>query len=435
MDNYVAAADALKTKYGFNPPTTSKRQNTASVSIINQNRDTSYLGVVQLGTPAQSFNVVLDTGSSDLWVASTGCTSCTAGTPSFNSVTSSTFQQGQGTTGLPVPVSITYGSGSVSGNLVRDTVAMGGFQVPNQPWLLVDQTSASLLDGSNAGIMGLAFDTIANTGATPFWQTLAQGNKLGTPEMGFWLNRLLGDTSAQTEAFGGTFTLGGQNTTLFTGTPEFLPLVTSAGKQTYWLLNLSGLTVNGNSVTLSSTNLAAIDTGTTLIGGPSAAVAAIYAQIPGSQKMTGSLVGFYGFPCTTQVTITMSFGGKAWPISTKDMNLGRVSSASPMCAGGIFDLTAGSNIGAGGGNPSWVVGATFLKNVYSVFRYQPAAIGFAELSSAAGGSSGTPTGSGNGGGNGGSGSGTAGTDAAASLKTSSMMLLMAAASLSAYLFC
>jgi hypothetical protein len=36
MDNYVAAADALKTKYGFNPPTTSKRQNTASVSIINQ---------------------------------------------------------------------------------------------------------------------------------------------------------------------------------------------------------------------------------------------------------------------------------------------------------------------------------------------------------------------------------------------------------------
>ena len=117
---------------------------------------------------------------------------------------------------------------------------MGGFRVQNQPWLLVDQTSASLLDGSNAGIMGLAFDTIANTGATPFWQTLAQTNQLSTPEMGFWLNRLLGDASSQTEAFGGVFTLGGQNKTLFTGDPEFLPLVTTAGKQTYWLLNLSG---------------------------------------------------------------------------------------------------------------------------------------------------------------------------------------------------
>lgn len=84
----------------------------------------------------------------------------------------------------------------------------------------------------------------------------------------------------------------------------------------------------------------------------------------------------------------MSFGGKSWPINAQDMNLGRVSTGSNTCAGGIFDLTAGSNIGEGGGNPNWVVGATFLKNVYSVFRSQPAAIGFAELSDAAGGSSG-----------------------------------------------
>ena len=82
----------------------------------------------------------------------------------------------------------------------------------------------------------------------------------------------------------------------------------------------------------------------------------------------------------------MAFGGKSWPIKAEDMNLGRVSSDSPICAGGIFDLNAGSNVGEGGGNPNWVVGATFLKNVYSVFRSQPASIGFAELSSAAGGS-------------------------------------------------
>ena len=84
----------------------------------------------------------------------------------------------------------------------------------------------------------------------------------------------------------------------------------------------------------------------------------------------------------------MSFGGKSWPINPQDINLGSVSSSSNLCAGGIFDLTAGSSIGAGGGNPSWVVGAAFLKNVYSVFRYQPAGVGFAELSNAAGGSSG-----------------------------------------------
>jgi len=81
----------------------------------------------------------------------------------------------------------------------------------------------------------------------------------------------------------------------------------------------------------------------------------------------------------------MAFGGKSWPINSRDMNLGPVSSGSSICVGGIFDLNSGSDVGEGGGNPTWVVGATFLKNVYSVFRSQPAAIGFAELSEVAGG--------------------------------------------------
>jgi len=64
--------------------------------------------------------------------------------------------------------------------------------------------------------------------------------------------------------------------------------------------------------------------------------------------------------CTTDVTVSMSFGGKTWPINTADMNLGRVSQGSSQCVGGIFDLSLGSNIVSGNGNPNWVVGATFL---------------------------------------------------------------------------
>jgi cathepsin D len=296
--------------------------------------------------------------------------------------------------------------------------------------LLVDQTTADLLDGSNAGIIGLAFETIANTASTPFWQTLADSNQLTTPEMSFWMTRESNNPTAPEETFGGVFTLGGQNQTLFQGDIEFLPLVTNVGRPTYWLLNVSAVTVNGKSATLPSGNLAAIDTGTTLIGGPSAAVSAIYAQIPGSQPLTGNLVGFYGFPCTANVSLTFAFGGKSWPINPQDMNLGRVSTGSNICAGGIFDLTAGSNIGTGGGNPNWVVGATFLKNVYSVFRYQPAAIGFAELSSVAGGSSGTPSGGGN---NNNNGAGSSQSAAVASFKISLATLLVAAGSLFGYL--
>lgn len=119
---------------------------------------------------------------------------------------------------------------------------MGGFQVKPQPWLLVDQTSANLLDGTDAGILGLAFDTIANTGAIPFWQTLAQDGQLKSPEMSFWMTRV--DQNGDDEAFGGVFTLGGQNQTLYKGDVEFLPLVTNVGRQTYWLLTVTGMRPN-----------------------------------------------------------------------------------------------------------------------------------------------------------------------------------------------
>lgn len=140
--------------------------------------------------------------------------------------------------GQPDVVQIQYGSGAVQGDLVRDTVSMGGFTVTQQQWLLVDQTSQSLLSGTNAGIMGLAFEALANTQATPFWQALANGGQFTTPEMSFWMNRLLGTTNESTEKYGGVFTLGGTNSSLYTGDIEYLNLATS-GTQKYWLLQVS----------------------------------------------------------------------------------------------------------------------------------------------------------------------------------------------------
>ena len=182
---------------------------------------------------------MLDTGSADLWVTSKNCTTCTQGNPSFDKTASSTFQAVQNSTGQPVTAEITYGSGVVSGNVVKDTVAMGDFQVPSQSWLLVERTSGGILTSFNDGIMGLAFKAAGF--ATPFWQSLTERNKLAIPEMSFWLTRRLGDPNAQDHEFGGVFTLGGQNKTLYKGDVEFLPLVTLAGRQTHWLLNVSGM--------------------------------------------------------------------------------------------------------------------------------------------------------------------------------------------------
>jgi len=57
------------------------------------------------------------------------------------------------------------------------------------------------------------------------------------------------------------------------------------------------MTVQGKPISLpsGSASYAAIDTGTTLVAGPSASIEAIYAQIPGSQPGAGNWEGYYSY--------------------------------------------------------------------------------------------------------------------------------------------
>ncbi|EKM54825.1 uncharacterized protein PHACADRAFT_258950 [Phanerochaete carnosa HHB-10118-sp] len=390
---FAKARDLLRVKYGYKPPPSNSRKRagqTVGVPIINSNVDSSYIGPISIGTPPQTFEVVLDTGSSDLWVASTNCRTC-EGLTTFNPSQSSSIQQSQGTTGQQ-GITIEYGSGEVQGTLAQDTVSMGGFTVNPQTFLVAETISQGLLDGQTSGILGLAFQALASTQATPFWEALLNAGQFAQPEMSFFLTRFLGVDGATDSEPGGFLTLGGTNSSLFTGNIEFLNLTAtdSISDATFWLLELSSVTVNGQSVSISTgaAAVSAIDTGTTLIGGPSDGVQAVWQAVPNSQALSGDMEGFFSFPCDTSVQVSLSFGGSSWPISTDDMNLGTVGDGT--CVGGIFDLGLGSNISPGSGNPSWVVGDTFLKNVLSVFRASPLSVGFAQLSSAAGGS-GTPS--------------------------------------------
>jgi cathepsin D len=85
--------------------------------------------------------------------------------------------------------------------------------------------------------------------------------------------------------------IGFTNSSLYTGSINYIPLV-NAG--TYWLVPLSNIKVAGASLSLSAPSVT-IDTGTTLIGVPAAAAAAIYAAIPGSAPFQNQ--GLYTYPC------------------------------------------------------------------------------------------------------------------------------------------
>jgi len=369
---------ALEAKYNIGDFKNRRRSGSSGLNLlINEGADSSFMGSIAVGTPPVSFNVILDTGSSDLWLAGTSSSSGTTDIPSgiatFNYASSSTFKS------LNEPFQITYDSGSAQGTLATDTVQMAGLEVAAQEFAVVSEVSQGLLTPPASGLMGLAWQQIASSQATPFWEALATANgALTEPLMSFQLTRYGNSSHAQQLEPGGTFNIGTTNTSLYTGDIDYQDIPN--GQVGYWLQQLSALTVQGTSVSLpsGSDSYAAIDTGTTLVAGPSDVISQLYAAIPGSAPGTGQYENYYTLPCSTAVNVTLTFGSstRAWPISSADFIHEHISDTQ--CIGAFF-VTNTSGTTA----PSWIIGDTFLKNVYSVFRASPPSVGFAELSSEA----------------------------------------------------
>ncbi|ORY24226.1 endopeptidase, partial [Naematelia encephala] len=378
-----------------------RKRATGTVSMTDVGIDASYSGQVSIGTPAQDFLLILDTGSADLWVAGTGCTSETCGTSTiFEQSSSSSFSTSY------TSFDITYGSGEAEGFLSTDTVAMGGFTITGQTFAVVNDTSAQLISDPLSGLMGLAWKSIAQSGATPFWEALAASGSWSSAEMGFFLQRYRGDASASSvETNGGEFSMGGLDTSKFTGDMNYISIDSS--DLDYWRISMQAITVQ-NSTVSETARESAIDTGTTLIGVPTTDAQAIYALISGAEEMSAETgyEGYWQYPCSTDVSVSLQFGGLSYSISNADFNLGSFTQDTTKCTGAIYDMDLGST------SPiTWIVGASFLKNVYSAFRYNPSAIGFAALSGNAGSVSNGTTAAGGAttsNGTGGSGSGSSG---------------------------
>lgn len=132
----------------------------------------------------------------------------------------------------------------------------------------------------------------------------------------------------------GSLTIGGVNSTLYSGNINYIPL-TDAGS--YWLIPMTDLKVGGTSTGISYPSVV-IDTGTSLIGMPQSAVTAIYARIPGSAPFQSQ--GLYEYPCATNVQLSFTFGGIDYPMQSSDFNNGPSSSSGKTCVGAVFALAS-----------------------------------------------------------------------------------------------
>lgn len=86
--------------------------------------------------------------------------------------------------------------------------------------------------------MGLGFESLSALNTSPFWETLFNQSKLSSPVFSFYLERYVNDPAVVNAAPGGTFTLGGTNSSLYTGNIDFIDMP-SGSTPSYWLQQIS----------------------------------------------------------------------------------------------------------------------------------------------------------------------------------------------------
>ncbi|KAJ7270727.1 acid protease [Mycena haematopus] len=322
-------------------------------SLADEEDDVEWAGTISIGTPGQKFLIDFDTGSSDLWVPSSSCKSSTCSSKSkYRASSSSTGAKQSGT------FSIEYGDGSsVSGPVYQDTVSVAGVVATKQLFSPVTTLSSSFADDPTDGILGLAFPAISSLkNGVPFFNTANQEGTVSANQFGFLL------ASNGSELF-----LGGTDATKYTGELEFHDVDTTSG---FW--QVTGVKAKVGTTTVVSGIETIIDSGTTIMYGPPASVKKLYAAVEGA-KLFDSENGYYSFPCATPPQIAFNWGGQDWVISAANINLGQTEEGSSLCVGAL----AGQDIGLG--DNVWLLGDSFMKNVYTAFDFGEEAVGFAAI--------------------------------------------------------
>ncbi|EPQ32240.1 uncharacterized protein PFL1_00437 [Pseudozyma flocculosa PF-1] len=376
--------ERMRHKYnkGLKTDDESEKQRRQTIGLTDVGQDSYYYAQVSLGTPKQNFNIILDTGSADFWVVDSVCgpsDNCDSDLNRYNPSASSSH------IGSSADFQVSYGTGAVQGSLAADTASLAGYTVFNLTFAQADRIAQDTIESPASGIMGMGFQSLASSGATPFWQVLAQQGVLKTNAFTFQLARNIDNVDVSSPDVnsvlspGGVFTLGEIDANQYSGDITYVDIPNNLERTQglgYWSIPMDGISVNGQKANIGNGPLAAIDTGTTLIGGPQSQVRAVYSLIPGAQSAPGSS-GYYLFPCDANLDIELTFGGRAFKMSTVDMNLGPYPyTISRNCLGALFDIDLG---GRGVyGVPEWIVGDAFLKNVFSVYDGN-GRVGFANL--------------------------------------------------------
>lgn len=194
--------------------------------VIKDYANAQYYGTVTIGSPPQSFQVIFDTGSSNLWVPKVGCSHC--GIPIIAQKHKYDHDKSSSYSADGADFEIMYGSGSVSGFFSADDVTLADDLVVSGQRFAEIQDAGGLgvaySLGKFDGILGLGFTAISIDGTTTPFENLIRQNKVDQPVFSFYL----GDNAP------GELTFGGYDSSKFEGDLQFVKVRISSHPRTFF---------------------------------------------------------------------------------------------------------------------------------------------------------------------------------------------------------
>ncbi|KAM6898302.1 pepsin A-like [Lycodopsis pacificus] len=339
--------EEYRLKYPYNPMAKFDERFAAGSESMTNDADLAYHGTISIGTPPQSFQVIFDTGSSNLWVPSVYCSSPACNNhDKYNPTISSTYVHNGGA------LQIQYGTGSMTGILGYDTVTVGGLAVKNQIFGL-SQSEASFMKYMRAdGILGLAYPHLSASGATPVFDNMMTQHLVGQDLFSVYL-------SSNSEQ-GSVVTFGGVDPNHYSGSISWIPL----SNELYWQITVDSVTVNGQVVACTGGCQAIVDTGTSLIVGPQGSISSINSFVGASSQN-----GDYMVNCNSisqMPDVTFHIHGQEFTIPA----------SAYVRQSDYYGCRTG--FGNGGGSSLWILGDVFIRQYYSIFNRAQNMVGLAQ---------------------------------------------------------
>ncbi|KAK0187646.1 aspartic peptidase domain-containing protein [Armillaria mellea] len=406
--------DVTKRRGGFDLPilrssrrnTTPGKRGDVSGSVgLGDNSDLLYSVPIELGDDSTA--VHLDTGSSDLWVITDACSGGTCSSVTTARYDSSTLNL----TGAQVTMN--YGDSttgtSASGPIAFETTTIAGISITGQTFVAVNTTTNPTVKYGVAGIFGLGFPSGSKVQEAVVAHTFGDITNtdnfvLATSDDGPLLSRIVMTDNLQAPMFSialqrdtidigggdGTLTVGklpdGIDNSSLTWVPVRLYSSSEGGlrppsfapDEVYpfrWEIDIDGVYLDGQKIAdsteaatdgVDSTRVSAlIDTGNSLLRGPSDVVKNILSTVSSSYNASNAFSQAV-LPCATAHTLSFQIGGKMFPIDPRDF-IGDLSSDDATNC--VADNLVSTDPPGQGSLYRWSLGDPFFKSNLIAFHY------------------------------------------------------------------